>query len=816
MMNVIKWIVITILINLLVIMRVQAQQVKHLENWNFIKSDVNVTSIVDDWERVKVPHSWNAKDGQDGGDYYRGIGWYQTNLDIENQKKENRYFLKFQAVGTSADVFLNQQKITSHAGGYTAFATEITDLVSTGGVYDLRVKANNAYNEAIAPLSGDFTIAGGMHKPVELLIKNSVCISPLDYASPGVYLYQENVSDDSADLRVRVLIDNGTKQNKKINTVFTLTDDKGNEVVTSKRKTKVGGKTVENIETVLSIKQPHLWDGIKDPYLYTLKVELYCGKNKVDAYTKKVGFRYFHVDPKIGFYLNGRSYPLRGVNMHHDRKDFGAALSQEQLREDYERVMEIGANSVRLAHYPHSDFSYKRCDELGLLVWAEIPIVNEIKKTDSFSKVARQQLLDLIKQQGNNTSIYCWSISNEIFQKNTDSPFELLNELNALSKKIDPTRFTALASNHNREDLTTITDLFAVNLYPGWYGSNPFDMKGALPGFNKEGGNRGLGVSEYGAGGSILHQDQTLKVVPPGGKWHPEQWQAYLHEVQYRDIVENASCWGSYVWPMFDFSSDHRDEGGQPGVNDKGLMTHDHKTRKDAFFFYQANWSELPVVHLTSKRHLVRNNPKTIVKVYSNTDAVELFVNGESFGFKTPNDFKIAQWDSILLSEGENHIVVKSFVNATELIDEITWTYNPNAQSPIQINTDTSEVVEGLCRASNAEAGNGPAKAFDDNIETRWATPVKGAWIGKELDESQVISSFSIRWFKGKERGYHFKIETSSDGNTWRKVYEGISKKMTTAETYKLNEPDEARHIRIICSGSDINDWSSILNVKLN
>jgi len=787
-----------------------------LETWKFTPSDGEINRSSSHWQNVTVPHTWNAKDGQDGGSYYRGPGWYQRQLNIEDAPAEHRYFLRFHAVGTVADIYIDQHKVATHSGGYTAFATEITPWVSEAGSYDLRVRADNTDGDTVAPLSGDFTVQGGMHRPVDLLIKYPVCISPLDYASPGVYLFQENVSEAKADLRVRVLVDNGTKQPQKTHTIISIMDDQGKEVAKKTIRTRVAAGKVEPAESVVSVTKPHLWGGVKDPYLYTLKIELYAGETKVDQYVKKTGFRYLHIDAEKGFFLNGKSYPLHGVNMHFDREKIGSALTKADIDEAFERITEVGANTLRLAHYPHADYSYEKCDELGILAWSEIPLVNEVKNSPEFNAISRGQLLDMVKQLGNHCSIFCWSICNEIFQAKTDDPFDLLNELNALCKKTDPTRYTTLATNHNRKDLIDITDLFAINIYPGWYGSNPFDMKGALRGYNDKGGKRGVGVSEYGAGGAIEHQDQTLKVVPPGGKWHPEQWQAYLHEVQYRDIVENPACWGSYVWPMFDFSSDGRNEGAQPGVNDKGLMTHDYKTRKDSFYFYQANWSEKPMLHLTSKRHLIRNQQETLVKIYSNCSKVELFVNGHSVGTLQPNDLHIALWEKIELMEGENQILVKATADGKILTDEIVWTFDPQALSLETINNRRNEISEGLFRTSDAESGNGPGKAFDGNPETRWASSKKGAWVGRELERNEVINGISILWNKGDERSYRFKVEASTDGNTWRPVYEGESKKMSGAEIYTFSEPDEARHIRIICFGSDVNEWSSIKDVTVN
>ncbi|HKL22146.1 MAG TPA: glycoside hydrolase family 2 TIM barrel-domain containing protein, partial [Tichowtungia sp.] len=443
-----------------------------LQTWKFSKGDAAVDASVADWETVRVPHSWNVEDGQ-GDTYYRGPGWYQMTL-TPAQLEADRVFVRFQAVGTVADVYVNGQKAGHHVGGYTAFSTEITPFVKEGQAQDVRVRADNEYSDAVAPLSGDFTIWGGMHRPAELILKNEVCLSPLDHASSGVYLFQENVSEEKADLRVRVLIDSGAETDREVRAVVALKDAKGKTVAEKEFPVAVDAGEIKAAEQVLSLVKPHLWHGIADPYLYTLTVELFDGDEKVDQYAKKTGFRFFRIDPETGFYLNGKPYPLHGVNLHYDRKGIGPALTEAHVMEDYERVMEIGANTVRLAHYPHAQMAYERCDELGLLVWAEIPIVNSVKMRPGFTSGACGQLRDMIKQLGNHSSIYCWSIANEILHRQGDSPYELLEQLHLLAKYLDATRYTAMASNKNRADrLNRITDILTFNNYPGWYGKDP-------------------------------------------------------------------------------------------------------------------------------------------------------------------------------------------------------------------------------------------------------------------------------------------------------------------------------------------------------
>jgi beta-galactosidase len=790
-----------------------APTTSRLENWKFIKGDIDISSSTENWADVTVPHTWNAEDGHNGDTYYRGPGLYQTTLKLEGMDPGQRAFLRFNAVGTAAEVFLDQKLVGTHLGGYSAFSFEITDKVKTGGTHDLRVKANNTERPDVAPLSGDFTVCGGMHRPTELIIKNAVCISPLDHASPGVFISQKNVSQEKAELRVRVLVDNGGQSEKSIQTRVTLTDNKGNQVAQSSKAFPVKAGVVEKAEQLLTVKDPHLWHGIQDPYLYTLTVELFDGKNIVDRYTKRVGLRYYRIDPETGFYLNGKAYPLRGVNIHQDRAVKGAAVSDEDIRNDFEHIREIGANALRLAHYPHSSLSYEMCDEIGMLAWAEIPLVNQITHDPGFAPNARQQLLEMVRQHYNHCSIFTWSLSNEMYHRKTDEPMELLQELQALCKAEDPVRPTTLATNNRREGLCNLTDSFAFNNYPGWYGSNPEGMWDVLEAYNKAGNLRGVGVSEYGAGGSIQHQDLALKRVTPKGNWHPEQWQSHLHERQYNAIMNTPNCWGSFVWAMFDFSSDGRAEGDRPGVNDKGLMTHDRKVRKDAFFFYKALWSKEPVLHLASKRYRIRNTPTVPVKVYTNLEEVHLSVNGTKLDSVAPDTLAAARWKNIHLAEGENKIVVTATHNGQTLRDEATWIYDPAAPKPGPV---AETIVQGLFSASDAEKGKMPQHAFDGNSETRWSTSKKGAWLARELETPTEVKSVAIQWYKGEERSYAFEVETSTDGNTWRPAFKGNSRRESGYEVYVFVEAYELSHIRIICAGHQSGSWTSIIDVRLD
>lgn len=653
-------------------------------DWKFIKQDVSSTiARTNDWETVTIPHSWNIKDGQSGnvGDewdngqgFYRGPGTYCKTLFIPKNYLGKRIFLRFEAVSQKAEVFINGRSVGKHEGAFNAFAFEITQFVK-GGDNDLLVKASNSYDKNLPPLGGDFTVFGGIYRPVSLIVLNPVCISPLDYAAPGVYVKQEKVTDSKAELEVKVKLSNQSNASAKTNVKISILD-RNNKVVASSQTilTIKGSDTATSIQKI-NITEPHLWNGLKDAYLYTAFVEVTDGKKVLDTLSQKIGLRYYQIDAEKGFFLNGKPYKLAGVNKHQDFEGMGWAVTADKQAEDMRLIKEIGANAVRLAHYPHPNYFYSLCDANGLVVWAELPLVNNITGSKEFAANAKQQLTELIRQNFNHPSIFFWSLFNEMGHRKTDDPQQLITDLNDLSHNEDPTRLTVAAPNHIERQEKSIPDVLAFNSYPGWYFGNPNGMEKKLVEWNDAINKKGIGVSEYGAGASINHHQQGMTKAPDTkGRWHPEEWQAIVHEANYKQIKQADFVWGSFVWNMFDFASAGRKEGEQLGTNDKGLVTYDRKTRKDAFYFYKANWNPEPMVYITSKRHLVRDTVFTDIKAYSNCSKVELSVNGKSFG-TTSGDNHVFIWKNIHLIPGKNKIAIKGKREGKEYVDECKWEY---------------------------------------------------------------------------------------------------------------------------------------------
>ena len=634
------------------------------EKWDF---RLDKDGREDVWEQVDVPHTWNAKDGT-SPDYYRGDGTYRYTLSVSPAMMKKRIFLRFEAASQKAEVKLNGQEVGEHVGGFNAFCFEITPYVHSGENL-LEVIVSNRKELNIAPLEGDFTVFGGIYRPVSLLLLPKACITPLDYASSGVYVSQQ-VGERRADLSVVTKVDNGLKRVKELSVKTDVFDAAGKLVATATTSQAAEGQARLDFTNRLTVDNPMLWDGRKSPYLYRVFVELKRGKEVLDTLSQYVGLRSFRVDAEKGFILNGKPYKIKGVNRHQDRPDKGWAISSADHREDMSLIKEIGANGIRLAHYPHSDEFYTLCDREGMLVWAEIPLVGKALDTPEFTENMKTESTELIRQNFNHPSIFCWSLCNELSKGDVKG---LISELNDVSHREDPGRLTVLAANVEKRPENSVPDIMAFNTYPGWYWAEPSEMKSTLERWNRQCGNKGIAVSEYGAGANVWHHWQTGKKTPKAdGVFHPEEWQATVHEQTYDAIKRSGFAWGSFVWNMFDFASASRNEGDMPGMNDKGLVSYDRKIRKDAFYFYQSEWSEEPVVHIASRRDVARRDSLTDVKVYTNCETVRLKVNGKDYGSPERNG-SICIWRKVGLKHGENQVEAFGHRGGQEFSDRCKW-----------------------------------------------------------------------------------------------------------------------------------------------
>ena len=641
----------------------QRQDILLNNDWNFrFSHQVQKGTEV----RVDLPHTWNAQDALSGKiDYKRGIGNYEKNLFIRPEWKGKRLFIRFEGVNNIADVFINRRHIGEHRGGYGAFIFEITGKVEYGKENSILVRVNNGEQLDIMPLVGDFNFYGGIYRDVHLLITDETCISPLDYASPGVRLIQDSVSHRYAKVRATVDLSNGSSGNQKVELNVRLLD--GQRVVKEGTKNvNLSGNEVMQQELTFEIDQPHLWNGRQDPFLYQAEVTLFRNGQMVDRVTQPLGLRFYRIDPDKGFFLNGKHLPLQGVCRHQDRSEVGNALRPQHHEEDVALMLEMGVNAVRLAHYPQATYFYDLMDKNGIIVWAEIPFVGPGGYNDkgfvdlpAFRANGKEQLKELIRQHYNHPSICVWGLFNELTELG-DNPVEYIKELNVLAHQEDTTRPTTSASNQ-MGDLNFITDAIAWNRYDGWYGGTPADLGKWLDRMHKDHPEICIAISKYGAGASIYHQQDSLVKTVPTSWWHPENWQTYYHIENWKTISSRPYVWGSFVWNMFDFGAAHRTEGDRPGINDKGLVTFDRKVRKDAFYFYKANWNrEEPMLYLTGKRNTVRTQRLQTITAFTNLSGAELFVNGKSYGKAIPDSYAILEWKNVELEPGENEIKVVS------------------------------------------------------------------------------------------------------------------------------------------------------------
>ena len=617
-------------------------------NWLFSKEAKNApATLPTDWTALNLPYTWNGEDGQDGGnDYYRGVCYFAKSLKADELPEGTVKYIQFDGVNSSCEVFFNGKSIVKHDGGYSTFRAKLENIKEENL---LVVAVDNSANQRVYPQNADFTFYGGIYRDVKLI---GVAEKHFDldyYGSPAIMVTPE-VKGKDAEIEIKTFIndDDDCKVRYEI-----IADG---EVILSTEKN-------EDDKAKLTIENVHLWNGIKDPYLYTAKATLIYKGEEVDEVSTRFGCRTFSVDPDKGFFLNGESYPLRGVSRHQDRPQIGNALLPEHHKEDIELILEVGANTIRLAHYQHSQVFYDLCDEKGLVLWAEIPYISR-HMHDGFDNTV-SQMTELIVQNYNHPSIVVWGLSNEITIAGSTDPHLVKNHhvLNDLCHKMDKTRLTTIASVTMCDPSNAyihISDIVSYNHYFGWYGGTT-DMNGPwFDDFHKKYPKTPIGLSEYGCEALDWHTSNPMQGD------YTEEYQAYYHEELIKQIAERPYLWATHVWNMFDFAADARAEGGENGMNHKGLITFDRKYKKDAFYAYKAWLNPEKMVHICAKKYIDRVEDVTKVTVYSNCDEVELFANGVSVGKQTKGKYPFFYFN--VKNEGETVLTVK----AGELEDTAT------------------------------------------------------------------------------------------------------------------------------------------------
>ncbi len=589
--------------------------------WSFTKTANEIPTAIDKkWDFVNLPHSWNAIDGQDGdNDYFRGTAYYAKAFNKMDLPKADQYYLEIKGANSSADVYLNGKALAHHDGGYSTWRVNMTEALSEMNL--LVIAVDNSANETVYPQMADFTFYGGIYRDVNIICVNNSHFD-LDYfGGPGLKITPE-IKGDSAEVEIECYVTNG-EIGQDIR--YAIEDKEGKIVAET---------TTNDTKAVLNIPSVHLWHGKKDPYLYTAKLELLKDGETVDNISSRFGCRTFKIDAQNGFILNGEEYALRGVSRHQDRWGYGNALLPEHHEEDIELICEMGATTIRLAHYQHDQYFYDLCDEKGLVIWAEIPYISKHMPTGRENTIS--QMKELIIQNYNHPSIVVWGLSNEIGIGGSDE--DLLENhriLNDMCHEMDKTRLTTIAAVSMckiDDPYLQIPDVVSYNHYFGWYGGET-DMNGPwFDNFHKKHPNIPIGCSEYGCEALNWHTSNPMQGD------YTEEYQAFYHEELIRQFFSRKYMWATHVWNMFDFGADARNEGGENGQNHKGLVTFDRKYKKDSFYAYKAWLSDEPFVHLCGKRYIDRVEDVTKITVYSNLPEVELFANGVSLGKKQASD----------------------------------------------------------------------------------------------------------------------------------------------------------------------------------
>lgn len=723
---------------------------------------------------VQLPHTWNAVYQKGTTHYNRETMVYSRNLDVTPEMAGKRLFLYFEGVNSVADVFVNRQTVGQHKGGYTAFCFEITDYVKPGK-NDIQVWASNAFRTDVLPISGDFNVYGGIHRPCHLLITEQNCITPLFYASSGVLVHQKKIDQANAEIVVETRL-SLKDQGRNLRLRTSVCDRQGKVVAT--HEAPVSG---ERVEQPMQISAPELWNGRNNPYLYTVNVELLDGGQIIDKRAEQTGFRYFHVDKDQGFFLNGKPYELRGFNRHEDIEGKGSALTQEDHVQDMRLMTECGATMVRLAHYPQSEPIYKLSDQQGMIVWSEIPLCGPggynftgYLHNPGLEENARQNVMEMVYQKYNHPSICFWGIFNELLVtderfKAYDDPVEFVRSLNKLYKSIDTTRLTTFATCVPHSNYLGCSDLIAWNKYfrkPG----NEKTVRQFYDEARKTAADYPIGVSEYGDAGSIRqHYDPRHDKA----RTHSEIYQMLTHEGYWKAIKDSKWLWCKMIWQFSDMQSSIRDEGDRSGVNDKGVVTYDRKDRKDVYYLYKANWTQQPMLYLTGRRFSRRRHAETEVKAYGNVRQATLFVNGKKIGTAQRDEIGRYIWPKVTLTEGKNQVIVQSKLGRSMLVDSCVWILDqdkmpeeiaeitapfamPQLQRPTFPNRRISITETGA--KENVMSTAAIQKAIDRIAQKGGGTVVvpKGSWLSGRIT---LKSNVELHLEKGAEWHFSGKIE---------------------------------------------------------
>jgi beta-galactosidase len=669
------------------------------DGWMFKKAE-NLPAAPDDgWRPVTLPHTWNAEDMQTKkNSFYAGEAWYRRTYTPDASLADKRVFLRFEGVAAVAEVFVNGKPAGNHKGAYAAFVIELTRLLNYGQANELLVKVDNASRPDVIPVNHTlFGVYGGIYRPVELIVTDRLSIAVTDYASPGIYITQKSVTEKAARISVKVKLENKYPDARQAHLVTTVYEADGRVKAHGETAVRVSPQGRQTVVQDFTLIRPHLWQGLEDPYLYRVVTQVEVDGKLIDRVTQPLGLRRFELRAGEGMFLNGKKTPMYGVCRHQDRWGTGSALTNAQHDADLELIREIGATTIRLAHYQQAEQVYARCDSVGFMVWAEIPFVNRVSAQEDGN--ARQQLTELIRQNYNHPCIYIWGLHNEVYSPQAYT-VALTADLHDLAKTEDPDRYTVSVSGYSQVDqaCNLNADIQGINHYFGWYDGVISDVEKWIQGMERNFPGYRVIFSEYGAEANIAQQEET---VGERGRYfsqfYPETFATHFHEVQWGSIARHPYLLASYVWNMFDFATPVNTQGGVEARNMKGLVTFDRQVKKDAFYWYKANWSREPTLYLTQRRATRRENRVTPVTVYSNVGVPQLFVNGREVGAPKAGETAVHYiFPAVGLDEGENVLEVKAVRHGVTHTDRIRWEYSPStpqADKPHQPEINRNEHI---------------------------------------------------------------------------------------------------------------------------
>jgi len=724
----IKKIFYTLIFIGILLLNVQARTVVPFNtSWTFKKGPFS-TSTLDynqlfegKWQLVNLPHTWNANDMQTkeiksgslgkNERFYTGDAYYRKSFVPETAWKGKRIFIRFEGVNTNTEVYVNNQPLPTkegkndvtydntkrngnynfvgrHQGGYSAFVFELTNMLQFGKENEILVKVNNEATPQVIPVNHTlFPMYGGIYRPVELIVTDDIHIAVNDFAAKGIYITQKNVSKKTADVAVKIKIDNKSGKKQPIELLTTVFEKDGSIKAKQSTQYTLLPQGRQTVTQQILVKSPHLWQGLDDPYLYKVVTQIKKNNQVIDEVTAPLGLRKFELRTGEGFFLNDIKYPLYGVCRHQDRLGKGSALSNADHEEDIAIIKEMGATSIRLAHYQQSEYFYSKCDSMGLVIWAEIPFVNRVTTLEDNN--AQQQLKELIRQNFNHPSIYIWGMHNEVYAPSAYT-VELTTKLNDLAKSEDPDRYTVSVSGYNVIDhpVNNNADVQGINHYFGWYNGEledksdkEDDVASWAKRISEEFKDYRIIFSEYGA--EAIPEDQAEEVGNFGNQWSnpsffPEEYATKFHEVHWGVISKSPIFLGSYVWNTFDFATPITALNVNPR-NYKGLVSFDRKLKKDGFYWYKANWSKEPVLYITQRRMINRGNEITPITVYSNRGEPTLIINGQTIkGAKIGQTNVHYIFENVKLKPGKNTVEAKVIQkDGKVLTDTIEWNYDP-------------------------------------------------------------------------------------------------------------------------------------------